>query len=231
MQASVSKGEFAALIGVSAGRVSQYLAEGKITPAALDGIGRNARIIVEQAKLDLRLTLDVGQRLGNGIDTRLDPSAPIMAPVQGQATGERSAGFVDAGGGMPGAGAGMLPSSGIDYQIKQEKLEQARRANRNAAVNDARDRGQLIETEASRAEMTRVAAALMDVFDGGLNDMASAVAAAFQLPQRDVKHLMRREFRKLREKAAEQMRKKAIELPAYASAVVEAEDLEATDIA
>ena len=194
MQASVSKGEFATLIGVSPGRVSQYLAEGKITPAALQGVGRNARIIVEQAKSDLRLTLDVGQRLGNGIDTRLDPSAPITAPVQGQASGERPAGFADTGGTIPGASAGMLPSSGIDYQIKQEKLEQARRANRNAAINDARDRGQLIETEASRAEMTRVAAALMDVFDGGLNDMASAVAAAFQLPQRDVKHLMRREF-------------------------------------
>jgi predicted XRE-type DNA-binding protein len=231
MQASVSKGEFAALIGVSPGRVSQYLAEGKITAAALEGVGRNARIIVEQAKSDLRLTLDVGQRLGNGIDTRLDPSAPITAPAQGTAIGERPSGFVDAGGTIPSAAAGTLTSSGIDYQIKQEKLEQARRANRNAAINDARDRGQLIETEASRAEMTRVAAALMDVFDGGLNDMASAVAAAFQLPQRDVKHLMRREFRKLREKAAEQMRKKAIELPAYASAVVEAEDLEATDLA
>lgn len=234
MQASVTKGEFAALIGVSPGRVSQYLAEGKITPSALQGVGRNARIIVEQAKSDLRLTLDVGQRLGNGIDTRLDPSAPITVPVpgptMGQAGGDRPSGSAEMGGGAPGVVPGMLPSSGIDYQIKQEKLEQARRANRNAAINDARERGQLIETEASRAEMTRVAAALMDVFEGGLNDMASAVAAAFQLPQRDVKHLMRREFRKLREKAAEQMRKKAIDLPPYASAVVEAEDMEASDL-
>ncbi|MVA55958.1 hypothetical protein [Agrobacterium vitis] len=71
IQASVTKGQFAELIGVSPGRVSQYLTEGKISPAALDGVGRNAKINVERAKADLRLTLDVSQRLGNGIDTRL----------------------------------------------------------------------------------------------------------------------------------------------------------------
>lgn len=223
MQGAVSKGEFAALIGVSPGRISQYLAEGKISPAALQGVGRSAKIIVEQAKADLRLTLDVSQRLGNGIETRLDAAAAaITAGEIASATGSAY---------QAQSPPPPIALTGIDHEIKQQKLEQIRRANRNAAINDARERGQLIETEASRAEMTRVAAALMDVFDGGLNDMASAIAAAFQLPQRDVKHLMRREFRKLREKAAEQMRKKAIALPACASAVVEAEDMEASEIA
>ncbi len=55
MEASVTKGKFAELIGVSPGRVSQYLAEGKITAASLHGHGRNARIIVERAKADLRM--------------------------------------------------------------------------------------------------------------------------------------------------------------------------------
>ena len=223
MQGAVSKGEFAALIGVSPGRVSQYLAEGKISPSALQGVGRSAKIIVEQAKADLRLTLDVSQRLGNGIETRLDAAA---AAITAGETASRNGSAHQAPSAPP-----PIALTGIDHEIKQQKLEQIRRANRNAAINDARERGQLIETEASRAEMTRVAAALMDVFDGGLNDMASAIAAAFQLPQRDVKHLMRREFRKLREKAAEQMRKRAIALPAYASAVVEAEDMEASEIA
>lgn len=223
MQGAVSKGEFAALIGVSPGRVSQYLAEGKISPSALQGVGRSAKIIVEQAKADLRLTLDVSQRLGNGIETRLDAAA--VAITAGEIASAAGSAYQAPSPPPP------IALTGIDHEIKQQKLEQIRRANRNAAINDARERGQLIETEASRAEMTRVAAALMDVFDGGLNDMASAIAAVFQLPQRDVKHLMRREFRKLREKASEQMRKKAIALPACASAVVEAEDMEASEIA
>ncbi|ATN32894.1 hypothetical protein ACO34A_03645 [Rhizobium sp. ACO-34A] len=216
MEASVTKGEFAALIGVSPGRVSQYLTEGKITQAALVGSGRNAKIRVEQAKEDLRLTLDVSQRLGNGIDTQIDAGSQSV---------------IDAGN---AAGAGAPPplqQSGIDYEIKQQKLEAARRANRNAAISEARDRGQLIDTDTARAEMSRVASAMMDVFDGGLTDMATAIAAEFQLPQRDVKHIMRREFRKLRETAAKQMKTKAISLPEYSEVVIEAEDADQVELA
>lgn len=214
MEASVTKGEFAALIGVSPGRVSQYLTEGKISQAALVGSGRNAKIRVEQAKADLRLTLDVSQRLGNGIDTQIDAgSQPIV--VDGNTAGAPP----------------PLQQTGIDYEIKQQKLEAARRANRNAAISEARDRGQLMDTDMARAEMSRVASALMDVFDGGLTDMATAIAAQFQLPQRDVKHIMRKEFRKLRETAAKQMKAKAVSLPEYSEVVVEAEEPDAAELA
>lgn len=211
----VSKSEFAAMINVSPGRVSQFIAAGQISPAAIVGFGQRARIDVERAKADLRLTLDVSQRLGNGSDTRIDAGAQLQAPVSG--TGEHA----------PPSGSQLpspFPQSGIDYELKQQKLEAARRINRNAAISEARDRGQLIETDASRAEMSRIASALMDVFDGGLTDIASAIAAAFQLPQRDVKHLMRKEFRKIRETAAKQMKAKAISLPEFAEVVVEVED-------
>ncbi|MCJ7996678.1 hypothetical protein J5N58_06895 [Rhizobium cremeum] len=216
MEASVTKGEFAALIGVSPGRVSQYLTEGKISQAALVGSGRNAKIRVEQAKADLRLTLDVSQRLGNGIDTQIDAGGqPVI--VDGNAAGTV----------VPPP----LQQSGIDYEIKQQKLEAARRANRNAAINEARERGQLMDTDAGRAEMTRVASALMDVFDGGLSDMATAIAAEFQLPQRDVKHILRKEFRKLRETAAKQMKTKAVSVPEYSEVVIEAEEADPAELA
>ncbi|WP_414901161.1 hypothetical protein [Rhizobium cremeum] len=216
MEASVTKGEFAALIGVSPGRVSQYLTEGKISQAALVGSGRNAKIRVEQAKADLRLTLDVSQRLGNGIDTLIDAgSQPVI--VDGNAGGTV----------VPPP----LQQSGIDYEIKQQKLEAARRANRNAAINEARERGQLMDTDAGRAEMTRVASALMDVFDGGLTDMATAIAAEFQLPQRDVKHILRKEFRKLRETAAKQMKTRAVSVPEYSEVVIEAEEADPAELA
>lgn len=217
MKAAVTKGAFAAIIGVTPGRVSQYLAEGKIKPASLDGTGRNARIIVERAKADLRLALDISQRLGNGIETRLDPAA-------GEASlfGETA----------PMPAAGVLPTtppahvSGIDYEIKAQKLEQIRRANRNAAIADAQASGALIETDASRAGMVRIASGMLLVFEGGLTDFASAIAAEFKVPQRDVLHLLRREFRKIRESAAKQARAEAVLLPEAVETALDVDEIE-----
>lgn len=208
MQAElVTKGEFAAMINVSPGRVSQYLAEGKITAAAVHGSGQRAKIDPVRAKADLRLTLDVSQRLGNGIETRLD-SDPIVAPA-------------------PQSSYTQPPQQvGIDYEIKQQKLEQARRANRNAAIEDAKARGQLMETSEAQSNMNRVAAAMLEIFEGGLTDIAMAVAAEFKLPQRDVKHFVHREFRKVREVAAQQMRQRAITLAEVGQTAIEAEDVE-----
>ncbi|SMD18180.1 hypothetical protein [Rhizobium sp. RU36D] len=199
----VSKGEFAAAINVSPGRVSQFIKAGQISAAAIVGHGQRAKIDLELAKADLRLCLDVSQRFGNGLDTRLDPDAPVTAerlPFD-----------------RPPPLASTLPSEplppNIDLRLKQAKLEQAERANRNAAIEDAKERGRLMETsEASRA-MGRVATSMLEIFEGGLNDMATAISAAFQLPERDVKHLMRQQFRKVRESASKQMRLKAVALP------------------
>src|SRR5690606_9605999 len=67
----VSKGEFARMVQVSPGRVSQWIAEGKIGPDALQGEGRLAKIIVDRAMAQVRLRRDPGQAVGNGIATRL----------------------------------------------------------------------------------------------------------------------------------------------------------------
>lgn len=205
----VSKSEFAAMINVSPGRVSQFIAAGQISSAAIIGSGQRAKIDVERAKADLRLTLDVSQRLGNGIDTRLDTDAPISTPVQSQNT--------------------LLPppiQGGLDHEIKQQKLEQIRRVNRNAAIADAQARGQLIETDQSRAEMSRIAASMLQVFEGGLTDLASAVAAEFKVPQRDVLHLLRKQFRQIRSTAARQMQTMSIDMPETTPVEIAAEEIE-----
>lgn len=202
----VSKGEFAAMINVSPGRVSQFIAAGQISRDAMVGSGQRAKINVERAKSDLRLTLDVSQRLGNGSETNIEPSPGV--------TGTAAASVID-------------PDSaprGADHEIKLQKLEQLRRANRNAAVAEARDAGLLTDTVASKAELGRVASAMLDVFEGSINDMAMAIAAQFELPQRDVKHLLRGVFRQTRETAAKQMRDKAITLPEMTQIVIEGED-------
>lgn len=206
----VSKSEFAAMINVSPGRVSQFIAAGQISAAAIIGSGQRAKIDVERAKADLRLTLDVSQRLGNGIDTRLEADAPILAPAQVAASQTTT---------LP------IPA-GLDHEIKQQKLEQIRRVNRNAAIADAQARGQLIESEQARAEMGRVAAGMLQVFEGGLTDFASAIAAEFKVPQRDVLHLLRKQFRQIRATGARQMQTMAIDMPETIAVEIAAEEIE-----
>jgi hypothetical protein len=59
-----TKSQFAALVGVTAARVSQWIAAGQISGDALVGEGRHARIRVEVARDQLRRNLNLGQRLG-----------------------------------------------------------------------------------------------------------------------------------------------------------------------
>lgn len=182
----VSKGQFAALRNVSPGRVSQWISEGKIKKSALVGEGRNARINVKAAVLQLRGSLDVSQAGGNGLATNLDlqPAAPSPA--------------VDL----------------IAEAIKQQRLDQLRRANRQKAEEEAARSGKYIETADAIRQLGTVASQLMSVVEGSLTELATAISAKFEIPQRDVLHLLRGEFRKVRANGAKMFRDKALELPA-----------------
>ena len=48
-------------------------------------------------------------------------------------------------------------------------------------------------------EMNRLVSEMIKIFEGFLPDLASAIAAKFQLSQREVLHLLRSEFRQARE--------------------------------
>lgn len=199
---SITKGEFAALIGVSAGRISQYLKEGRISASAIDGEGRAARIKVEQAKADLRISLDVGQRFGNGISTRLEPSSNVSFP----------------------RAAEQIIASGIDQEIKEQKLEQIRRANRNAAIADATARGTLMKTEDAKAGMAKIASDLLNAIEGDLPAMATAVSNKFNLPQRDVLHTLRGTFKSSRGRLAMEMRSAALSRPKETETIIHADE-------
>ncbi len=215
--AEVSKSEFAAIINVSPGRVSQFIKAGQIRPDSIVGVGQRAKINVDRARADLRLSLDISQRMGNGLDTRLDADAitvPQVLPF------DRSS--------PPGGASEPPPTNNVDHKLKLAKLEQAERANRLAAIEDEKERGRFTETVEATRSMGRVATSMLEIFEGGLTDMATAVAAAFKLPERDVKHLMRQEFRKVRENASRQMRLKAIELPEFVESELVAEEADSS---
>jgi hypothetical protein len=77
----VTKKEFAGLAHVTAGRVSQWLKEGKISGAAIIGHGHRARICVAVAMEQLKRSLDPVQHLGAAGRAQLDGNGAAVPPT------------------------------------------------------------------------------------------------------------------------------------------------------
>jgi DNA-binding transcriptional regulator YdaS (Cro superfamily) len=192
----ISKVAFADVVGVSPGRVSQWISDGKIHGDALVGTGRKARIRGAVAVEQLKTKLDVDHRVRSSTKAQLDgisfasptaPPAPAPAP--------RSA------------------VSEIEQQIQAERLEGFRRDNRRKAEEEAARSGRYVRADDSSRAMGRIAAMLVGLFESWLGELASKLAAKFGLAQRDVLHLLRSEFRTFRAGASSAMRREAVQLP------------------
>lgn len=189
---SVSKGEFARLINVSPGRVSQMIAEGKIGPDALEGEGRSAKIWLNLARRQIADRTDIGQRFGNGIDTQLNFGGPSES----------------------GPAPKSAPSSDpVAEAIKNERLLSLRLARERATEDRLAEQGRYVRADLTQAAMNRMAASLLTIFEGGLADLAAALAAKHGLVQRDVLHQLRAEFRAVRIKALETLRRDMTGIP------------------
>ncbi|MAA99708.1 hypothetical protein [Stappia sp.] len=219
---AVSAAEFARLRGVHRSQVTRYVKDGKISGDALVPSGRGVKIRVKLAMAQLRERLDIGQQIGNGIDARTSLEGE-------QSEGARSEGalFADVRE-VPGcrAAAGRGPS--IEEQIKRERLRSVQFANRKAAEEEEARKGRLMETDAAQARMTGLVSQTLQAFEGGLADMATAIGERFELPQRDVLHLLKGEFRKVCASAAERARKRLAETPATVETVVRGEGEDAS---
>lgn len=209
----LSKGEAARELNVSPGRVSQYITEGKIYGAAIVGEGRSARINVTVARQQLKSSLDLSQRLGNGITTDLADRVPALPdgeaelPLADSSTGDEES--------RPIAPAPLRRVvDPFEDAIKQERLRSLQFTNRKNAEDELARRGTYTRTADVTPAMAMLAGAMMNVFEGSLSDFATAMAAKFELPQRDVLHLLRQEFVNVRKKAAETMRRQADGMPA-----------------
>jgi plasmid maintenance system antidote protein VapI len=73
----VTKGQFATIVGVSPGRVSQWISEKKIHGDALIGEGRSAMINLDVAQDQLGRTLDFDQRQAQAIAKPAAPAASL----------------------------------------------------------------------------------------------------------------------------------------------------------
>ena len=101
---TVTKAEFARMVNLSPGRVSQMISEGKLTDC-LVGTGREARINADLAIEKLKLRRDPGQALGNGAKATLVIPAAATPPVAPPAPPSES--------------------DGISIKLQRAKLEQA----------------------------------------------------------------------------------------------------------
>lgn len=196
----MAKGDFASHIGVSAGRVSQYIAAGIIGSDAISGEGRSARIIVERAVEQIAARRNVGQALGNGLTTRLNFEPPDGEP-------ERSA-------------TPTIATNDPARLIQLEKLEQERRRNRLATIDEAKALGELVPVEDFRREIGKVSQTLVNTYNGMAPDIANAFAAKFGISQRDALHLVRQVMSEKRAVAAEALREAGSSMPETVEAVI-----------
>lgn len=170
----VTKSKFAALAGVTPGRLSQWIAAGQIHGKALVGRGHRARIRVSVAQAQLKRTLDPIQHLGANGRARLGAEA-----VNG------------------------AEGTSVEGEIKLQRLQQLELSNAKARAEAAIRSGRYLEADAVRQEMGRIAGRMTVLVEAGMVEMATAIAARSNLPARDALHILRTTFRTIRERASQ----------------------------
>lgn len=195
----MTKSAFAAHVGVSAGRISQYIAERKIFGDALEGEGRNAKIRASVAVEQLRKTLDPSQRFGaNGAATR---SAPVASELSFD--------------GPEKPKAPLKPTVIVDPfidEVAAEKLKQQKITTARMEREEALELGRYMLTDDARREMVKAVAEAFKVMEQAIPEMAKAIAAQFSVSTHDATHVLLKAFRDHRAKKARDFADAAAEL-------------------
>ena len=190
----VRKSEFARLCNFSKPRVSQLISAGQLTPPALIGEGKNQRIDVELGMAQLRERLSVNERFGlNGLDTNLEPpepAEPSRAPSTRKWDPARAAGPRRS----PKARPPSRPRPSSRPRRPSSPILLTDRLNAEAAARN----GKYMDAQGAAGGMTRQADEMLKIFEGAFPEFASALAAKFQISQRESLFLLREEFRRVR---------------------------------
>ena len=197
----MSQADLARTLGVSRAAVSQWKSKDILRDDAFIGPGKTGKIIYAVAVEQVRRNRDIGQSLGNGIATRtaVDDAAQVQTAPEAPAA---------------------KPDT-VEDQLKRAKLEEQLRRNRLQASEEALRQGMLMDADDAREQIARIAGMMLQIFEGSLPDLAAAVAAQFNAPQRDVLHLLRSEFKKVRKTAAMKERARADDVKKEATTSVE----------
>lgn len=182
MSEVLTKAEFAERIGKSRARVSQLVAEGKISGPALVGTGRAAKILVDVALQQLAATLDPIAQLGQG----QMPTAAAPTALTG----------------------GAIPDAQARYMAARAEREELALRQDRAKEEEAFGRWMLRED--AEAEWSREMAAFLQSAETWLVTTAAADVAALESPPlRDIAKTLRAGFRKFRESWSSVMERRA----------------------
>jgi hypothetical protein len=192
----VSKGDFAGLVGVSAGRVSQLIKDGRLA-GALVGEGRGARIDVAKAMALLDVGLDISQRIGLNGKARIVKAGSDAPPPE-----------------MP------RPNT-VDDELKREALVQRQAETRRVLRDEAERAGELVSAREARLATDKAVVKMVAAVDQMLVEAAAAMSAEWHMPKREALHLLRRIWREQRLKQSGEMAADAADLPSEAEMVLE----------
>jgi hypothetical protein len=189
MKTVVTKAKYAELKSRKPSAISNWIADGKISKAALVGEGVRARIWVEQADADLQRSLDPSQQGAQAV-----PVAPTPTSVQ-----------------TPEPGDGIRPKP-VTTTTEDEDLRRRRKADADKAEHDAEtarrrnavDEGRWIEAADAAKEWAReLAQRLADFEDFLCNKLARDNGDRFGVAWKAEAVRYRQMFRQHRMGAAE----------------------------
>lgn len=207
----LSTTELAQRLSVSKGRVSQYVAEGKLD-GCFEGDGRSRRFDLEKVAERLGRVLDKGQMLGNGIETRRAIRQVVVAPPATKPADAVAQKRRD----------GKLDERDPDEMelLKIAKAnEELRRIRRDNALAD----GSYVLAEAAQREMARLVGQEIAEVETVLRDGARIVADKLGVDFRTVRKLLVDAWRAHREGRSETL--KAVAADAEMSDAEKAADI------
>lgn len=220
---TVTKKEFAALLGVTPGRVSQWLASKQLSGAAIVGSGHRARIRATTAREQLARTLDVDQRLsGNGkakLDNRQRPSGATKAGSSSDPSPGPCGAISEPP--QPHGDADDDYRGPVEEKIKQARLEQISLANEKARAEASVRTGRHVRADDARQQMGRIAGRMITVFDAAIIEFANTLAAQPPTSQRETLRILRSTWREIRARQSKTAGAEAALMPALLEDEVE----------
>ena len=194
----VAKADFARLVGVSRGRVSQWIAEGKISGDALDGSGRKAR----SGWGTPRRSCGASSISASASETASTPASMTrLRRPQRRSRQPRRRYFR-----RPSRAATLPAEAAIEDRIKRERLEQLQRANRKLAEEEAARAGRYVLAADVAQQLGSALARQLAWVDGVLSELATAMTVKFGISQRDALYLLRTEFHACRARGSVQFK-------------------------
>ncbi|MCG3266101.1 helix-turn-helix transcriptional regulator [Yoonia sp. I 8.24] len=224
-QQHLSQADFARHMGVSRAAVSQWKKKDILRDNAFTSPEKKGKVVVSVAVDQVRRNRDIGQALGNGIETRTSTDAAPNVGRPEDALAEETEPTQQALSAVPTDQPDTVPPEPkrdtVEDQLKRARLEEQHRKNRMGAAEEARQQGKLMSSEDAREQMARVAVMMLQIFEGSLTDFAASIASQFTVPQRDVLHLLKSEFRQVRQSATQKERARLASLERNTTTSVE----------